>query len=321
MSIQLVNVRNYVRKTLKYGLYIPFTNLLLTYGYAMLPKKFLHSISTQRNRKIQAVLAPLIDRIQQQETPMGEKTPHATIWICWFQGEEQMPEIPRLCLNSLRKHANGHPVVLLTADNYREYVNIPDIVQQKYDNGALKNAHFADILRINLLAQQGGIWVDATLLLTRPLPDEIFNAPFFSIKTLPKGYFVSQCRWAVFCLAAWKGNPLMVKLAKAFEVYLKETDIFVDYFMFDQFIDMLVQRDAAIRSMIDSVPLNNAQVHRLGALLCEPFNEHHWASMCKDTYFFKLSWKSYRQEQLTERSDSYFAFLKRQYGISSHSSI
>lgn len=313
MKIGYANIKNYLRKTCKYGLYIPWTNLLLTYGYDKLSKDYLRSISEKRNQKIQAILSPVVDEaVRTIASPMqwDEKAP---VWVCWFQGEQQMPAVPRLCLASIRKHAHGHPVILLTAENYDQYVSMPAIVLQRYKAGQLKPAHFADILRINLLAQRGGLWLDATLLLTQPIPEEFFSMPFFTIKTEPEGNFVSQCRWAVFCLAAWKNNPLFVKLAKAFELYLQQTDVFVDYFMFDQFVDMLYQRDPEIREMIDAVPMNNAHVHRLGALLGNSFDKVQWAALSEDTYLFKLSWKTFSGNADVASSATYYNFFQQQF--------
>ena len=315
MKIGYANIKNYLRKTCKYGFYIPWSNLLLTYGYKTFSKEYLRSISDKRNRKIQQILAPVIEEANQMNVPPMEQGQQAPIWVCWFQGEQQMPAVPRLCLASIRRHANGHPVILLTSENYQQYVSMPDIVLQRYKAGQLKPAHFADILRIHLLAQRGGLWLDATLLLTKPIPEEFFSMPFFTIKTKPEGNFVSQCRWAVFCLAAWKHNPLFVKLAKAFELYLQQTDVFVDYFMFDQFVDMLYQRDPEIRRMIDEVPMNNAKVHRLGSLLGEHFETAYWATLTEDTYLFKLSWKTFQASAGQEPSsvETYYDFLHKRF--------
>lgn len=313
MKIGYVNIKNYLRKTCKYGLYIPWSNLLLTYGRSRLSESYKQQICANRNRKIQQILQPVVDKALKQANLPMEKVSNAPIWVCWFQGESQMPEIPKMCLASIRKNANGHPVILLTDENYDQYVHMPDIVLQRFQMGQLKPAHFADILRIHLLAQQGGIWLDATLLLTSPLPEEIFSAPLFTIKTKPFGCFVSQCRWTVFCLASWKHNPLFVKLAKSFELYLQETDIFVDYFMFDQFVDMLYQRDTTIRAMLDAVPFNNEHVHQLGKVLDKPYHPEHWTQMSKDTYLFKLSWKAFQTGLLNATSDSYYAHLKQQF--------
>lgn len=301
------NVKNFVRKVARFGLYIPLTNLILTYGQRFFSAKTLSCILEKRTRKIQNILSQSITfPATLEDTSIKGSGKEDPIWFFWLQGEENLPLIPKLCLQSIRKHANGHEVIVLTADNYRDYVTIPETLLEMYRAGRIKAAHFADILRINLLAQQGGLWLDATMLVTADLPQEIFDMPFFSIKTKNQGYFVSQCRWAVFCLGAEKGNPLFVQLASLFEQYLTTTDLFVDYFLFDNFIDMLYQRYPVIREQIDDLPMNNPCVHDMASLLCDQVTEEEFANLIKDTYLFKLSYKLFDPFTLEGKSDNLY---------------
>lgn len=301
------NVENFVRKVARFGLYIPVTNLILTYGQRFFSAKALSRMVAKRTRKIQDILSQSITfPTTLEDTSIKGSGKEAPIWFFWLQGEDNLPLIPKLCLQSIRKHANGHEVIVLTADNYREYVTIPDTLIALYREGRMKAAHFADILRINLLAQQGGLWLDATMLVTADLPQEIFELPFFSIKTENQGYFVSQCRWAVFCLGTAKGNPLFVQLASLFEQYLTTTDLFVDYFLFDNFIDMLYQRYPVIREQIDALPLNNPRVHDMAPLLCDKVTEEEFANLTKYTYLFKLSYKLFESSQLVNDKENFY---------------
>lgn len=308
---KLNNIRNFIKKVIRFGWYIPVSNLILTYGQRFLPAKTLRYILEKRTCKIQDILLKSISFPSDLEySNTKNEGKDAPIWFCWLQGEENLPIIPQLCLQSIRKHANGHKVVVLTADNYKEFVKIPETLIEMYNTGKIKAAHFTDILRINLLAQQGGLWLDATMLVTRDLPQEIFNSPFFSIKTENRGYFVSQCRWAVFCLGTQKGNPLFLQLASLFEQYITKTDIFVDYFLFDNFIDMLYKRYPIIREQIDNLPLNNPRVHDMASLLCENVPDEKFNSLTKDTYLFKLSHKQFNPTELTSEENNLYKKIK-----------
>lgn len=303
----LDNIKNFIKKVRRFGWYIPVTNLILTYGQRFFSAKSLQRILEKRTRKIQDVLLQSVTfPAELEDTGVEKHGKEAPIWYFWLQGEDNLPPIPKLCLQSIRKHANGHEVIVLSADNYKEYVNIPDILIEKYRLGRIKAAHFADILRVELLAQQGGLWLDATMLVTRDLPQEIFEVPFFSVKTESQRYFVSQCRWAVFCLGAQKGNPLFVQLASLFEQYLMATDLFVDYFLFDNFIDMLYKRYPVIKTQIDNLPMNNPRVHDMAPLLCNKVSDKQYEDMVKDTYLFKLSYKNYTSEMLIEDVDNLY---------------
>lgn len=304
---KLNNIKNFIKKVVRFGLYIPVTNLILTYGQKYFSAKTLSNILKKRTYKIQDILSKSISFPSDLEyTDTNNEGKDAPIWFCWLQGENDLPIIPQLCLQSIRKHAGGHKVIVLTIDNYTEYVKIPNTLVEMYHAGKIKPAHFTDILRINLLAQQGGLWLDATMLVTKDIPQEIFEYPFFSIKTENKGYFVSQCRWAVFCLGTQKGNPLFTHLASLFEQYITKTDVFVDYFLFDNFIYMLYKRYPMIKEQIDNLPLNNPCVHDLAPLLCECVSDEKFDSITKETYLFKLSYKQFKPiELISDKSNLY----------------
>ena len=251
------------------------------------------------------------------QAPVGMARPRVrkpgAVWVCWLQGEEKMPEMVRLCYKSILANANGHEVVLLTGENYRDYVVMPHIAMRRYREGTLSHAHFADIIRMNLLAQQGGLWLDATMLLTAPLDERIFDSPFFSVKTAPKGYFVSECRWAVFMLACGRECGIMGRVAKAFENYLNDNEILIDYFLFDHFIDILYRTDSDVRSIIDAIPFNNPAIHGLRMILADDYDERKMEDLTAETGMFKLNTRTYSLQQLDANPKSFYNIIKKKY--------
>lgn len=304
------NTLNFLKKTLKFGVTIPASNLLMTYGYRWLSEDTMRKIGNYRTVKIQRHLAPIIERLLPELPANREGTRPVVpiIWVCWLQGEENMPDITRLCLMSIRRNACGKKVVVITADNYSHYATIEPHIVKAFEAGKLKPAHFADIIRMNVLAQNGGLWLDATMYVAKPIDDDLFNYPFYSIKTPETGAFVSHCRWAVFCLGSWKGNVILSTVARAFAEYINHTTTFVDYFMFDQFIDILYQKDKAAREYIDSIPMNNEHTHGLN--IAKKFDDDEWRGLLADTYLFKLSWRGYDMEQLRTDKGNFYHFLK-----------
>lgn len=303
------------RKTIKFGPYITLGNVVLTHGRNILPENVIKMLARSRNEKIQKRLLPLVKNTIKEYSNQGisySKDWNNTIWICWLQGEENMPPIISLCLHNIRRYANGHEVKVITQANFAEYVEIDPVILKKYDEGIIKNCHFADILRICLLAQKGGLWMDATLLCTSPIDSAFFEKDFYTIKLVPYGNFVSQCRWSVYCLSAKSGNKLFVLLEKLFSVYLEENDYFIDYFLFDQFIDMLYNNDPEIKSMIDNVEQSNLGIQNLNPILLKSYDRTIWENLTCDTSIFKLSWKSYSERQIKEAGDNtyYSCILK-----------
>ncbi len=50
--------------------------------------------------------------------------------------------------------------VLITADNYTDYVEMDSIIVEKWKKGIINNTKFSNSLRLELLVKYGGIWID-----------------------------------------------------------------------------------------------------------------------------------------------------------------
>ena len=309
--MKMANVRNFLRKTFKFGLFIPLSNLIMTYGGRFLP--LLSRISDIRNNKIRKIVLQITKYDASAPcTPVAncDVCEPEKIWFFWMQGEDNMPSVPRLCLRYLRKNSNGHPIVVLTKDNIKEYANIPERIYELWDKGIITTTHFSDILRFALLSQQGGFWIDATMLVIRSLDNDIFDKPLFTVKTYPFGHFVSKCRWTGFCIASRKGGELATKAYEMLVDYWENTDVQVDYFLIDHVLNILYETVPAIREEIDEIPYSNAHMHDLNRLLCDDFDARRYEELTSDgTYMFKLSWKTYTEEQLRSNPRSYYNYM------------
>lgn len=307
-------IENFLRKSFKFGIYLPISNLAFVYGRNLFKPETLFKISHKRNRIIQnKVLKYLPSKDSEITIPTPKKIVKDSIWVCWLQGERQMPDLAKICLQSIRHNANGHEVILLTADNYNQYVHLPEIALRRYERRQISHAHFADIIRMNLLTQQGGLWLDATMLISAPIDESIFTRPIFSIKTKPSGYFVSECRWAVFALACQRNNKLMGYVSKAFENYLNDNDILIDYFLFDHFIDMICRQYTELNEMINNIPFNNPEVHSLRERLISPYHADQMKTLTKETSMFKLNTRTFTDEQLMSSEESFYQHFKNLY--------
>lgn len=103
-----------------------------------------------------------------------------------------MPLVTRRCISSIRKHANGHPVNVLSLANYRQFVILSDYIEEAYRNGEIANAHFADILRTALLAEKGGCWIDSSIYMSGDLESKVFDLPFYSCKLEPTDFLLQK---------------------------------------------------------------------------------------------------------------------------------
>ena len=63
------------------------------------------------------------------------------------------PELVKICVNSIRKNAGDHKVIILTEDNYKDYVDMPSWVEEKREKGIISRTHYSDILKIDVISK------------------------------------------------------------------------------------------------------------------------------------------------------------------------
>lgn len=119
----------------------------------------------------------LLSQYKSRTTQEGILPENAPVWVCWWQGESSMPEIVQICYQSLRKHTS-HPIHLITKDSIGQYLQLPDFIEEKVQKGRITLTHLSDILRMALLAQYGGLWIDATVYVSQAIQEDIFHPPF-----------------------------------------------------------------------------------------------------------------------------------------------
>lgn len=59
--------------------------------------------------------------------------------------------IIKACFNSIIKNNIGNKIIIINKKNIHQFVHIPQYILQKYKNHTIPNAHFADLLRLELL--------------------------------------------------------------------------------------------------------------------------------------------------------------------------
>lgn len=246
-----------------------------------------------------------LDFLRQRITPPNQlednlATPVApedyTVWVFWWQGEGQMPEIVKATYHSICANA-GCKVVLITKDNYRDFVSVPEFMEQKVGKGFLL-AHLSDYVRISLIDKYGGLWLDSTILTTKPLPQQLLTMPLFTVKAkefdgrLEENY-VASGRWNMQVLGSCETHhPLFFLMKQYLENYWKACDGTIDYLFFDYLVALLYENHEDIRKEMNELPITNTNMHKLLPLLSKLYEEMDIDKLQRDgTWMFKLTYK------------------------------
>ncbi len=242
------------------------------------------------------------------------------IWTSWWQGEDNAPEIVKKCFESVRHNCGSRELKVITKENFSEYLDIPEHVMEKLYSGMITLTHLSDILRMVLLYKYGGMWLDATVLVTKKIPDEIFSLKYFTVKAGldPKCYGVSLRRWTSFIQAAQKESKLCGFVFDVHLEYWKEHDIPIDYVLLAYIIALAYEEFTDFRNLLDALPLNNTKVNDLQPLLNSPFDEKKFEELTSSTMFFKLTWKHKFEKNILGAQTFYGKIIESDFSAMCH---
>lgn len=238
------------------------------------------------------------------------------LWTLWWQGYDQMPPVVKLCYQKQKTYAESKnaKLILLTKDNIGEYVDIPQIILEKVDKKIITLTHFSDIIRIFLLEQYGGAWIDSTLLIDNSIYETSFEDNDFFSFHLPvdvhtpsgTGQVLTECKWSGFMLySKTPHNPIFVFLKRSIVDYWEKYDVLVDYFIMNFLIRVLYDNEEYAKRMIDVVSYNNPCLYDLNPIMGKKYLDDEWYSLRRSTDFFKLSWKE-KYIKLDDEGDTTF---------------
>ena len=230
------------------------------------------------------------------------------IWICWFQGIENAPELVKACYNSVLKNYKDKEIIVLTEENYKKYVDMPEHIIKKWEKGYITFAHFSDILRIELLSKYGGLWLDSTIFTTKR-SELVFNEniELFVFKQVDldrkNSLAVVASNWLIY---ANKNNNIINLTKKLLYYYWKDYNYAINYNIFHIFFKLATE---VYKDEWKNVPtFNNISPHILQFELNDDFQEIRFNEIKNMSDFHKLNWRI-----KSENKNSFYNYIVNNY--------
>lgn len=228
------------------------------------------------------------------------------IWQYWGQGfsKDVVPKIVQICFDSVDKYKGDYKIIRLCDKNLSEYIDLPQSVYEKYHKGDFCKAHFSDLVRLALLNTYGGVWLDATILLTAPLDDKLNDNDWFMYQrdweqedkkswSRTYAYYFSwhedfKVRLLNSIIYARKESVVISDLFQLLLYYWKTENNVKEYFffqiLFTQYMDKYSERNCPIVS--DCLP-NLMQMYITGS-----YRQYSMSDILNKISIHKLSYKT-----------------------------
>lgn len=101
------------------------------------------------------------------------------IHYCWF-GKNPLPKLAKKCIRSWKKYAKGYKIIEWNESNY-DLTTAPLYVRQAYE--AKKWAFVSDYVRLQVVYEYGGVYLDTDVELINRLDPLLGNSAFFGFES------------------------------------------------------------------------------------------------------------------------------------------
>ena len=231
------------------------------------------------------------------------------VWVCWFQGiDNNTPTVVKRCIQSMYDNLKQEEIILLTDENFPNYVSLPDFIMKKYKDGIITKTHMTDILRLELLIKYGGIWIDSTVLCTGEIPGYIQDSDLFIYQNLKPGRDGDAVALSSWFIAAKTNNKVLMATQKLMYEYWKKNNTLIDYFLIHNFLRMSLERFPDEEDKLIKFP--NSTPHILLLDMFKPFDRNKWDVIKSMTPIHKLAYK--RTEEEMSRKGTYYDYIINQ---------
>ena len=249
----------------------------------------------------------LLEKYKNENSKMDTHLFTRRIYFCWFQGLDNAPEVIKKCYASLQEHITDREILLITEENYREYVTFPKFIEDKFQRGIITRTHFSDLLRLELLTRYGGTWIDATVLCTATPPAYMLDSDMFLFQLLKPGldgHVLGFNNW--FITAKPNALILCLTLDLLYE-YWKKHNVLWDYFLLHQLTEIIKEKCPDEWKKI--VPFSDEIPHILLLRLFDTYDEDIWQAIKQQTPFHKLSYK-FTESDFSKDNTYYNAIIR-----------
>jgi hypothetical protein len=172
------------------------------------------------------------------------------IWIYWHNGWENAPLISKLCLQSWINQNPNYLIIPLDNKQLIKFIDLKNFKLQYLED--IDIVSLSDIIRIALLQQYGGVWVDSTVLCLRNIENllvDYYEYGFFAYDSHAPHVPISS--WFLY---AEQKSLVVEKWMEGIINYWKNRKIKDQYFWVHILFDYLYKNNKEVAQIWKNMP-------------------------------------------------------------------
>ena len=179
-------------------------------------------------------------------------------------------------------------MVIITNKNFNDFVQIPNYIIFKMIRKKISLTHFSDILRVNLLAKFGGIWIDSTVFFNERIEDFInCQNELVTVTQFRVDYNISSGKWSSWFIGTKSVLPYFKVCVEFFNAYWKNNNYLINYFLIDYIIYFLY-KNTSFSYFVDNVKKSCFSAYDLMNVRNTLCNKSHFNEFLKEHPINKL---------------------------------
>lgn len=239
------------------------------------------------------------------------RKPCNKVWICWLQGYDAAPPFIKACINSAKRNMPEREIVILSDQNLSDYIEFPQYIEEKREKGIISMTHYSDLIRIAILAEYGGLWIDSTVLCTGSAEDfdVVLKSPLFVYKQVnltPNSVDPIVC--SSWLISAYSHSPILMLTRDLLYHYWKDYNSLLHYFLLHLLMRLATERYPDEWKAVPT--FNNHSPHIMGLELGNSYSDGRWNQYLSMSSFHKLT----RHIGFEDKPDSNYVHILKEYG-------
>lgn len=235
-----------------------------------------------------------------------------TIWNMWWNEDFSMDPIVSMAYKSIEKNSpQDSQRITLNKNNLKEYIDLPEVILEKINDGRLPLSNMVDVVRLALLSKYGGYWSEISLFATGDF-GYVFDYELYTIKhDYGNPQSIADNKWSLYSIGGYN-TKIFKALYFLMSYYWVRVDINIDYFIADYTFKWMYNNFLDFKNIIDNVTCTNGHVSSLQANLNNVYDYNLFRDITSDTTLFKLSRKISVSKKINGQ-ESFYGHLRKEY--------
>lgn len=185
------------------------------------------------------------------------------IWTFW--NTEELPEIIEKCIESWKVQNKNYEIIILNPKNLDKYLGdgaTMNLLQWKFNDCHQK---FSDLVRLNILAKYGGVWMDASIVcyqnIDNVIPNEhrctVYSIPELSQEPLIESWFIACNRSDMF-VKKWRDEFMRVCDYDTIDDYVRDINVDMTGIKYPDYLLIYLCARKVLRELPGSLNILNA---------------------------------------------------------------